>query len=203
MVSTLSIAVWIYMAASAAATALNFSVINTARDYANDASMKQAFKDAIKPVDALGSVASLAEFVIVVCTFIWTYRTAQQIANRGLLLRFTPLMCMFAWILPPVLFVFPMLVLRDFSTKTINLRNDPTNRMKNLIMQWWVLYGVVPLVMSFFGAAISNAIPRSEQELAKALSDQIVPNTISALSLIAAAYTWRQIVVAMNSDIEI
>ncbi len=199
----LGIAVWVYMAASAVATALNFSVVNTARDYAKDDSMRQAFKDAIKPVDVLGSIASLAELVIVVASLIWTYRTAKQIGNKGLLLRFSPIMCLFSWVLPPVLFVFPLLVLRDFANKTTNLRNDPTNRMKSLITQWWVLYGVVPLLMSFFGAAISNAIPRSEQELAKALSDQIVPNTISALSLIAAAYLWRQLVVTMNADVEI
>ena len=191
------------MAATAVATALNFSVINTARDYANDASLKQAFKDAIKPVDALGSVASLAELVIVVATAIWTYRTAQQIASRGLVLRFTPVLCMFSWILPPVLFIFPMMVLRDFASKTTVARNDPSNRMQTLIMQWWFLYGVVPLVMSFFGAALSSAIPRSEQELAKALSEQIVPNTVSALSLIAAAFLWRQIVVTMSRAIEI
>ena len=199
----MSIAIWVYMAAAAVATGLNFSVINTARDYANDASLKQAFKDAIKPVDALGSIASLAELVIVITTAIWTYRTAKQIAYRGMVLRFTPVMCMFSWILPPVLFIFPMIVLRDFAAKTTIARNDPTNRMQTLIIQWWVLYGVLPLVMSFFGAALSNAIPRSEQELAKALSEQIVPNTVSALSLVAAAYLWRQIVVTMSRDIEI
>lgn len=192
----------VYMAASAVATALTFTAVGAADDYAKDASLKQAFDDAIRPANTFSQFAAFAELIIVISTFIWTYRVSKSVSNRGVLLRFTPTLCMLSWLLPPVLFVFPLIVLRDISSKTVHMRNDPNNRMQSLIMVWWALYGVIPLVMSFFGAAISSAIPKTDQELAKALSEQIVPNTISALSLIGAIFIWRQIVQSLSSELE-
>jgi hypothetical protein len=57
--------------------------------------------------------------------------------------------------------------------------------------------------MAFFGAALTSALPESDQDLARSLSEQIVPNTISALSLIAAALMWRRIVNTLSTQLDI
>lgn len=196
-----AIAVWVYIGAHALSTALMYSAVGAARDYAKDASLKQAFLDAVGPVNFASSIGAAAEICIAVTTLMWTYRTVRDVASSGVLLKFSPMLAMFSWVLPPVLFVFPLIMLRDLVTKTKNLRNDQSNLMKFLLTQWWVLYGLIPLVMSFFGAALTSSIPQSDQEMARALSDQIVPNTISAISLIGAAFLWRRIVLKLSWEL--
>jgi hypothetical protein len=176
-----SIAVWVYVVAHAIATGLMFTAVDSARDFANDSSLRQAFDDAIRPANFFSTITSIAEFTIAVTTFIWTYRITREVTNRGVLLKFSPALCMFSWLLPPVLFIFPLIVLRDLVTKT----------------------KTIPLVMAFFGAALTSALPESDQDLARSLSEQIVPNTISALSLIAAALMWRRIVNTLSTQLEI
>ena len=180
-----------------------FTAVDSARDFANDSSLKQAFDDAVQPVNFFSTITSIAEFTIAVTTFIWTYRVTREVTNRGVLLRFSPVLCMFSWLLPPVLFIFPLIVLRDLVTKTKTMRGDEQETIRPVITQWWVLYGVIPSVMAFFGAALTSAIPESDQDRALSLSEQIVPNTISALSLIAAALMWRRIVNTLSTQLDI
>lgn len=203
LLSVFSIAVWVYVVANGIATGLTFTAVESARDFANDPSLKQAFEDAIRPVNFFSTITSIAEFTIAVTTFIWTYRVTREVTNRGVLLKFSPALCMFSWLLPPVLFIFPLIVLRDLVTKTKIMRGDEQESIRPVITLWWVLYGLVPLVMAFFGAALTSAIPESEQDLARALSDRIVPNTISGLSLIAAAIMWRRIINTLSAQLEI
>jgi hypothetical protein len=180
-----------------------FTAVDSARDFANDSSLRQAFDDAIRPANFFSTITSIAEFTIAVTTFIWTYRVTREVTNRGVLLRFSPVLCMFSWLLPPVLFIFPLIVLRDLVTKTKTMRGDEQESIRPVMTQWWVLYGLIPLVMAFFGAALTSALPESDQDLARSLSEQIVPNTISALSLIAAALMWRRIVNTLSTQLDI
>lgn len=203
LLSVFSIAVWVYVVAHAIATGLMFTAVDSARDFANDSSLKQAFDDAIRPVNVVSYFAWAAWLTIAVTTFIWTYRVTREVTNRGVLLRFSPVLCMFSWLLPPVLFIFPLIVLRDLVTKTKTMRGDEQESIRPVMTQWWVLYGLIPLVMAFFGAALTSALPESDQDLARSLSEQIVPNTISALSLIAAALMWRRIVNTLSTQLEI
>jgi hypothetical protein len=96
-----------------------------------------------------------------------------------------------------------LIVLRDLVTKTKTMRGDEQESIRPVMTQWWVLYGLIPLVMAFFGAALTSALPESDQDLARSLSEQIVPNTISALSLIAAALMWRRIVNTLSTQLDI
>ena len=203
LLSVFSIAVWVYVVAHAIATGLMFTAVDSARDFANDSSLRQAFDDAIRPANFFSTITSIAEFTIAVTTFIWTYRITREVTNRGVLLKFSPALCMFSWLLPPVLFIFPLIVLRDLVTKTKTMRGDEQESIRPVMTQWWVLYGLIPLVMAFFGAALTSALPESDQDLARSLSEQIVPNTISALSLIAAALMWRRIVNTLSTQLEI
>lgn len=203
LLSVFSIAVWVYLITHTIATGLMFTAVDSARDFANDSSLRQAFEDAVRPVNFFSTLTSIAEFTIAVTTFIWTYRVSREVTNRGVVLRFSPALCMFSWLLPPILFIFPLIVLRDLVRKTKSMRGDEQESIRPVVTQWWVLYGLIPVVMSFFGAAITSAFPESDQELARSLSDQIVPNTISALSLIAAAIWWRRIVITLSSQLEI
>ena len=203
LLSVFSIAVWVYVIAHAIATGLMFTAVDSARDFANDSSLKQAFDDAVQPVNFFSTITSIAEFAIAVTTFIWTYRVTREVTNRGVLLRFSPVLCMFSWLLPPVLFIFPLIVLRDLVTKTKTMRGDEQESIRPVMTQWWVLYGLIPLVMAFFGAALTSALPESDQDLARSLSEHIVPNTISALSLIAAALMWRRIVNTLSTQLDI
>lgn len=203
LLSVFSIAVWVYVIAHAIATGLMFTAVDSARDFANDSSLKQAFDDAMRPVNIVSSFAWAAWLIIAVTTFIWTHRVTREVTNRGVLLRFSPVLCMFSWLLPPALFIFPLIVLRDLVTKTKTMRGDEQESIRPVMTQWWVLYGLIPLVMAFFGAALTSALPESDQDLARSLSDQIVPNTISALSLIAAAIMWRRIVNTLSTQLDI
>lgn len=203
LLSIFSGAVWVYVVAHGIATILMFTAVDSARDFANDSSLRQAFEDAVQPVNLFSTITSFAEFTIALTTFIWTYRVTREVTNRGVLLRFSPALCMFSWLLPPVLFIFPLIVLRDLVSKTKTMRGDEQESIRPIITLWWVLYGVIPLVMAFFGAALTSALPESDQDLARSLSEQIVPNTISALSLIAAAIMWRRIVNTLSAQLEI
>ena len=187
------------MAAHAASTVLAFGALDEARDFAKDAGLKQQFLDAIGPASTVETIASLAEVILAVSTLIWTFRICSNLVMRGKILRFSPWLSTFSWVLPPLLFVFPFLVLRDLAYKTDQFNDQSGNRLRTLITQWFVAYGVIPLVLAPLGVAISGGISQSEQDLAKALSDQLLPNTLSAITLIAAAFLWRQIVSQLSS----
>ena len=203
-----SIAVWVYVIADAIATGLMFTAVDSARDFANDSSLKQAFDDAVRPANFFSTITSIAEFTIAVTTFIWTYRVTREVTNRGVLLRFSPVLCMFSWLLPPVLFIFPLIVLRDLVTKTKTMRGDEQEAIRPVITQWWFFFGLVPFVMWLLGTAqsstsFSNAVLELDQDQARTMSDQIIPSTIAGLSLIAAALMWRRIVNTLSTQLDI
>ena len=208
LLSVFSIAVWVYVVAHAIATGLMFTAVDSARDFANDSSLKQAFDDAIRPVNVVSYFAWAAWLTIAVTTFIWTYRVTREVTNRGVLLKFSPALCMFSWLLPPALFIFPLIVLRDLVSKTKTMRGDQQEAIRPVITQWWFFFGFVPFVMWLLGTAqsstsFSNTVLELDQDQAQTMSDQIIPSTIAGLSLIAAAIMWRRIVNTLSAQLEI
>ena len=139
--------------ASLASAFLSASLSAQANDFLDGRISENAFLDAnaFAPVaQVLGAVPMLAAGVL---AMIWMYRIAANARSLGRRTTFAPVFAIVGWFLPPFLFVVPLLVLREL-WKASDPDTPPgaegwrESGENPLLYVWFVLYGVIPAVLT-------------------------------------------------------
>ena len=97
---------------------------------------------------------------------IWMFRVASNVRALGRRTTFAPLFAIFGWVLPPILFVLPLLVLREVwkaSDPNTPVGSDgwKASTENRTLYLWFLFYGVVSTaltalsVASLFDSALS------------------------------------------------
>ena len=129
------------------------SAFDAADDYLNNVTDDDEFRDAITANSLSGLLGGAASIALLVLSIVWLYRVIRNHRTLGRDVTWSPGWAIGGWVLPPVLFVIPLLILRE-SWKAADPDVPPGSpawrqgRDNPVIWLWFLIYGVLPLVFS-------------------------------------------------------
>ncbi len=133
-------------------TIMVLPVLGKASDFLDGTISEDEFNDAYLPsqlITTLGTVVALAAGVL---TILWMYRLANNLRVYSRKTTFSPVFTIFGWILPPFLYVLPLLILRELwkaSDPEVPLGDEGwrARPVPALLYVWFVVYGLIPSVL--------------------------------------------------------
>jgi len=175
------------------------SVRDAARDYLRDRD-EDAFNESLV-VSGLGSVlAGLTMIAIIVVSIIWLRRVIANHQRLGRIVTWTPGWAVSGWLLPPFLFVIPLLMLRE-SWKASDPRTPAgapswkSNPESPLPWVWFAVYSVAPLILGIIGTfQVFSNLDRDLDNVAERLIDDIGITIANGVVAIAGAIAWGVLV---------
>lgn len=134
-----------------------FPVLDQASGFLDGTVSEDEFNDAYLSSQLLSTLQTVTGLAAGVFTILWMYRIAKNLRVFSRQTTFHPVFTIVGWLLPPFLFVLPLLVLRelwkasdpDTPVGDEGWREQPVNP---LLYIWFVVYGIIPGVLSAFVA---------------------------------------------------
>ena len=174
------------------------AVADTAKDFLAGRASTDEFQDAYAPLAAIQAITLAATLAAGILTMIWMYRLSANVRAYGRATFWAPLFAIFGWFLPPILFIIPLLMLRELwkasTPEGINdaetWKRQPENPM---LWAWWILFGLIPVGFAFFqrdalfGGGVGNA---STESLAESIEDAGAFSALSGGVQLLAAVVW-------------
>lgn len=132
-------------------------VLDTASDFLDGTVTEEEFDDAYLASQLLSTLQTVIGLAAGVFTILWMYRIAKNLRVFSRRTTFHPVFSIVGWLLPPFLFVLPLLVLRELwkasdpgtAVGDEGWRQRPVNP---LLYVWFVVYGIIPGVLTAFVA---------------------------------------------------
>ncbi len=167
-----------------------------AADYLRGDITRSEFEDnlgAFGLVQALGAV----QIAVVVLTMIWMYRIAANARAFGRATFWAPLWAVFGWFLPPVLFIIPLLMLRELWKASVPETPATPDGWKQesdspMLWLWWVFFALVPIVLAVINVdtLVLGGFGGGTDEIAETLEDVGALNLVGGLNQLVAAVFW-------------
>jgi hypothetical protein len=206
-VGGLATALLILVAVTAAGQALAAATTPSAVDAAQEflaSDRTQADEDELSSdlaVNGLISLVSGAAWIAsIVLSMIWLYRVAGNHRNLGRQLTWAPGWAIGGWFVPPLLFIIPLLMLRETwkaSTPAVPPGSPEWKRESDspLPWLWFVIYSIVPLVLlALSGSAQLQGFSQDSEDLAEAFDDQQGLLIAQGIVIVVAAFVWALLV---------
>lgn len=161
------------------------------------------FTDAYLPSQLLSTLGTVMGLAAGIFTILWMYRIATNLRVFSRKTTFAPVFAILGWLLPPFLFVLPLLVLRELwkashPGTTVGDESWRRQPVSPLLYVWLVVYGIVPAVLqaviaystitSIFDGGFSTT--DSARVTAEALDSVGEFNIASGVVTIVAAVVW-------------
>jgi hypothetical protein len=177
--------------------ALTATVRQDARDFLSGATSEAQFRSAIGPLSAAQSLSVVATLATFVLTVIWMYRLASNVRAFQRRTTWHPLFAIFGWMLPPLLYIIPFLMLRELWRASDPTNADDTEGWRGsannpVTWVWFVLYGIAPIVLLVFSArsTFSGLSSQNLESLANTLDNFSFAAMLSTVLSVAAAAAW-------------
>ena len=160
---------------------------------------QDAFEDDLAVNGLTSLVAGAASIAVIVLSIVWLYRVAANHRGLGRRLTWAPGWAIAGWVLPPLLFVIPLLMLRE-SWKASSADVPPESQeWKNkgdspLIWAWFFLYSIVPIVLAALGASQIWNVSRNTEDLAEYFDEQQGLIIAQGVVTVLAAIAWGLVV---------
>lgn len=172
-----------------------------AQDFIAGRISRDDFFAAVAPFAAMSVVTGAVTIALAVLTMIWMFRVARNQRALGRPGRWSPGWAIGGWFLPPVLFVIPLLMLRELwkgSDPSVPRSGDAWRSAPDgpIVWVWWVLYGLIPTLLIPVGVGSSLDLSTTSDELALAeqLDERFAMNLVSSLASAAAAVAFLVLV---------
>ena len=178
------------------------SVSDAAQEYLNSdqsAAAEDEFEEDLAVNGMTSLVAGAASIAVIVLSVIWLYRVAANHRALGRQLTWAPGWAIAGWVLPPLLFIIPLLMLRE-SWKASAPDVPPgsqewkQNGESPLVWIWFLLYSVVPIVLAGLGAAQLWNFSRDTADLAEYFDEQKGLIVAQGVVTVLAAIAWGLLV---------
>ncbi len=194
----LSIIVGIGGVVSAISGALAPSAADRATDFLEGRISEDEFLDGYGGLAFTQFATLAATIAALVLTVIWMYRISSNVRAFGRQTFWAPLWAVFSWVLPPILFVIPLLMLRELWKASApedfhggdGWKREPESP---ILWLWWILFGVFPTVLAMvqfntlFGG---GGFGGDTQTLAENIEDAGSLSLLSGLVQLGAAVAW-------------
>ncbi len=153
------------------------------------------FISAVTPYALVTFIQSISVLATVVLVIVWMYRLAANLRKLGRGGTWGPGWAIGGWFLPPMLYIIPLLMFRELwhgSDPTVPLGSDTrSKRFPPVIIAWFVLYSVAPLVLLFnFGDQSLASLGGAERELAEHIAGSSTSAWLSAVIGVAGAVAF-------------
>lgn len=130
------------------AAVLLLPVLDKASGFLDGTVTEDEFNDAYLSSQLLSTLGAVVGLAAGVFTILWMYRLASNLRVYSRRTTFSPVFAIVGWLLPPFLFVLPLLVLRELwkaSDPTTPAGNEGwrTRSVDPLLYIWFLLYGIV------------------------------------------------------------
>jgi hypothetical protein len=132
-------------------------VVDSSQQFTNGEIGDDQFRDDVGQYQLMGSLGGLAQLALLVLSVIWLYRIVKNHVSIGRRVTWKPWAAIAGWVLPPLLFIIPLLLLREH-WKAADPKVGPgddswkSNGENPTIWAWFVVYSIVPIVLSVAGA---------------------------------------------------
>ncbi|MEM8745504.1 MAG: DUF4328 domain-containing protein [Actinomycetota bacterium] len=192
--------------ATLAALAASFGIRDSADDFLAGRISEDDFTGDYAAVGLFQILAGVLTIAVIVLTMIWLYRVAANVQRMGRATTWVPLWAVFGWVLPPLLYIIPLLMLREV-WKASNPAVPPGDQSwKNgdeqpLLWGWFLTYSVVPVVLAVFqlNAAFGGGIGGDVDDLADQVSDLGAVDLLGGIVSTIAAVLWILLVRAITA----
>jgi len=193
----------VYVAVTILAAILTQSVLGDVEDFLDGSISEDELTDALGPTLGLGFVQGGVTIALVVLTMIWMYRIAGNHRSIGRRTTWAAGWAIGGWFLPPVLFVIPFLMLMEMwkaSEPTSPPGDEGWRRasVSPLVPIWWVLYGVLPLVLIITGRNPLRGIGGDIDDVAEQFDEQRTQSLLQSILSVLAAIAFGLLVRAMT-----
>jgi hypothetical protein len=172
---------------------------DAARDFRRGDLSEDEFTEELAPFFGISVVQLGVTIAIVVLTMIWMYRMAANHRTIGRQTTWGAGFAIAGWFLPPFLFVIPFLMLMEM-WKASDPSSPPQDEswrrspIHPIIPIWWVLYGLVPIVLFFVGQNPLEGLGGDTDDIAERLDEQQATMLVQSLTSIAAAIAFAFLV---------
>ena len=128
-------------------------VVDKASQFLDGTISEDEFNDAYLSSQLLSTLQSAIGIAAGVFTIIWMYRIASNVRVFSRATTFHPVFAIVGWLLPPFLFVLPLLILREL-WKASNPSTPPgdggwkQSSVPALLYVWFVVYGIIPGILT-------------------------------------------------------
>jgi lysylphosphatidylglycerol synthetase-like protein (DUF2156 family) len=163
-----------------------------AHAYLNGELSDSQFISAVTPYALVTFIQSVSVLATVVLVIVWMYRIAANLRKLGRRGTWGPGWAIGGWFLPPMLYIIPLLMFRELwhgsDPSTPLDANWRSKRFHPVIIAWFALYSVAPLVMLVrTGDQSLASIGGAERELAEHIAGSSTSTWITAAIGVAGA----------------
>lgn len=160
---------------------------------------EDAFNDDLALNGLASLLSGLASLAVVVLTMIWLFRVIANHRALGRQMTWAPGWAIGGWFLPPLLYIIPLLVLRETwkaSAPDVPAGSQDWKRQGEspLLWVWFLLYSVVPIVLAILGAAQVWDLARETEDLAEYFDEQQGVIIAQGIVGVLAAIAWGLVI---------
>ena len=160
--------------------------------YLNGELSDSEFISAVTPYALLTFVQSVSVLATVVLVILWMYRIAANLRRLGRSGTWGPGWAIGGWFLPPMLYIIPLLMFRELwhgsDPSAPRDGNWRSKRFPPILIVWFALYSVAPLVLLFStGDQSLTSIGGAERELAEHIAGSSASSWVTAAIGVAGA----------------
>jgi hypothetical protein len=205
LTKALLIVIGVYVVAAVVVLAMTPAAVDSAKDFLADRISEDEFTDDYAAFGGASLLMSLMQLAIVVLSIIWLFRAAKNHRSLGRRTTWAPLWAVFGWLLPPFLFIIPLLMLRETwkaSDPAVPAGDErwKQNGESPLVWIWWVLFGVAPVVVQVLGLRPwENAMSNDNLDIADAIDDRLGLLVAQWVIAIVGAIAWALVVRAITA----
>lgn len=203
-VSGLRTALVVLLAVFAVSSIINLlltpSQVDSARDFLAGRIDEDTYNEDQLAFGAAQLVVLAATIAIVVLTVIWLFRIAANHRSLGRRVTWAPGWAIGGWVLPPLLYIIPLLMLREHWKASDPDVTPGDDRWRNngespLIWAWFVTYSVIPVALLLTGTSTTfDGFSQDVEDLAESLVDNQALTMVSGVVSVVAAVAWALLV---------
>ena len=132
---------------------LTLPVVDKAKAFLDGTGSSDDFTDAYAPLQLFQALQSVLGLAAGIVTMIWIFRMSNNVRAFGRTTTWAPVFAIFGWVLPPLLYVIPLLMLLELwkasnpesPAGTDTWKSTPNNP---LLFVWFLVYSLVPLIVT-------------------------------------------------------
>ena len=165
----------------------------------HDGANNSVFNDSVALWGISGLVTGAAAIVLVVLSIIWLFRVSSNHRTLGRALTWVPGWAIGGWFLPPLLYIIPLLVLRE-AWKAANPATPAGSQTwkseggeNPWIWLWFLSYSIAPLIIAAAGASSLN-VGNDTDTVAKRFAEHFGAIMAQSATVVVAAVMWLLVV---------
>jgi hypothetical protein len=208
-VSGLAKAILILLAISVIGTIVQLiatpRVVDGAKDYLDGSITSDEFRDKLGAYGITSFVVGFARIALIVLSIIWLFRIIQNHRAIGRRLTWGPAWAIAGWVLPPLLYIIPTLVLAESwkaADPAVPPQDDSWKRdsVNPLLWAWFVLYSIAPIVLLAIDARSQVGMTGGNtRDVADSLDDKLGVLVAAGIVALLGTVAWALVVRAWTA----